>query len=87
MATVNVSAIKTTESALIIAGGPCFIMLYTFTGSVVLPGPPTKNVTTKSSIESVNAIIAPAAIPGPSRGSIILRKILILLIINKINTS
>ncbi len=65
----KVTDMKITLSALITWGELRRIMLKIFTGNVVLPGPDTRKVMTKSSMERVKANNPPAAKPGPRSGS------------------
>ena len=54
---------------------PIRIMEKTRTGRVVDPGPETKKVMTKSSMDSVKARRAPPRIPGMIKGKVIRRKV------------
>lgn len=60
------------EIALIVGEIPKRIIEYIFNGNVVDPGPATKNVITKSSIDSVRDIKKAAKIPGNDIGIITL---------------
>lgn len=68
----TVPKIITKESALITGDTPKRIIEYTYSGSVVEPGPDTKKVMTKSSSDMVTAIKNPDKIPGKMAGTITL---------------
>lgn len=69
----NAETKSNVDNALISGDTPNFIIENIFNGKVVEPGPATKKVITKSSMESVMLKRKPATMPGEIRGMITLK--------------
>ena len=67
-ATSSSDAVSVSDGVLTISKAGVYKLSGSFTGKVVVPGPVTKKLMTKSSNDMVNAMINPVIIPGISSG-------------------